>query len=187
MEQNVNPVDYLPRYLTDDGFDLPSLLNDDYFLAIKLLFNNSYYVSATKLLISFIDTIGSIEFGDDGSNTFVRWLDTYVDLTPVGITAEELWEHRNSLLHMTNLDSRKVLAGKVKRLSCYVGTLPKGFPSEGQDQKYFNLQTLIHAVAAGMSIWAATFNTHRNKFETFVRRYDLVVSDNRRLEFNYEQ
>jgi hypothetical protein len=154
--------------LTDEGFDLPRLLNDDYFLAIKLLFNNSYYVSATKLLISFIDTMGFVEFGDDGSNTFVRWVDTYVDLTPVGITAEELWEHRNSLLHMTNLDSRKVLAGKAKRLLCYVGTLPNGFPSEDQDQKYFNLQKLIHTVAAGTSRWAATFNVDRSKFETFV-------------------
>ena len=67
-------VDYVPKYLTDDGFDFARMLNDDFFQAIRLLFNHRYYVSAAKLLMTFIDTAGFVEFGDTGKNTFVKWL-----------------------------------------------------------------------------------------------------------------
>jgi hypothetical protein len=40
-------VDYLPKYMTDEGFDFP-----------RLLFNHRHYVSAAKLLMTFIDKIG---------------------------------------------------------------------------------------------------------------------------------
>jgi len=33
-------VDYLDAYVTEGGFDIPQLLHDDYFPAIRLLFNN---------------------------------------------------------------------------------------------------------------------------------------------------
>jgi len=33
-------ADYIPKYLTEDGFDLPRLLDDDFFKAIRLLFKN---------------------------------------------------------------------------------------------------------------------------------------------------
>lgn len=49
--------DYLESYTSSDGFDMPKLLNDDYFNAIKLLFNSKYYVSCMKLIVSFIDTV----------------------------------------------------------------------------------------------------------------------------------
>src|SRR5882724_4472208 len=109
-------VDYVRKYMTDEGFDFPRLLNDDFFHPIRLLFNHRHYVSAAKLLMTFIDSVGFLEFGDTGDNAFVKWLDAYADLTAVGVTAEELWEHRNSLLHMSNLDSRRVLAGRITRL-----------------------------------------------------------------------
>ena len=48
--------------------------------------------------MTFIDSAGFLEFGDTGDNTFVKWLNAYADLTAVGVTAEELWEHRNALL-----------------------------------------------------------------------------------------
>ncbi len=42
---------------------------------------------------------------------FSKWLAAYADLTPLGVTAKELWEFRNGLLHMINLSSRAVTAG----------------------------------------------------------------------------
>jgi hypothetical protein len=36
-----------------------------------------------------------VEFGETGENTFRKWLETYTDLTDVGVAFEELWEHRN--------------------------------------------------------------------------------------------
>ncbi|MCW3099756.1 MAG: hypothetical protein JWL77_5374 [Chthonomonadaceae bacterium] len=178
-------IDYIPKYLTEKGFDLPQLLHDDFFLAIKLLFKNGLYVSSAKLLVSFIDSIAFVEYGDDGI-PFVRWVDEYVDLGSVGITSEELWEHRNSLLHMTNLDSRKVLAGKVKRLLIYVGNLPSDIPSENNHAKYYSLQKLLAAIDNGINHWIASFNMDRNKIEVFVSRYDLIISDRRRLEINLD-
>ena len=134
-------ADYLEAYTTPDGFDMPKLLNDDYFNAIKLLFNSKYYVSCMKLIVSFIDTVSYLEFGDI-SEGFVRWLKMYASIKKLGITEQQLWEHRNSVLHMSNLDSRKVLAGKEKRISFCVAR--SGYVSSPYlDTQYFNLNDLI--------------------------------------------
>lgn len=58
-----------------------------------------------------LDTVAFIDKGDVKDN-FCLWLDAYADLKPPGITAKELWEFRNGLLHMTNLHSRSVATGK---------------------------------------------------------------------------
>jgi hypothetical protein len=176
-------VDYFRKYFSQEGFDFPGLINDDFFAPIRLLYQNQHYVSTAKLLMTFIDSAGFIEYGDTSStsNTFVEWLNTYTDLTSVGITSEELWEHRNSLLHMSNLDSRKVISGKVKRLMFYVGNLPPGMPTESNDAKYYNLHSLIMCIIKGCSRWFDSYNIDRSKFESFVKRYDLIVSDARML------
>jgi hypothetical protein len=100
--------------------------------------------------MNFIDSIGFIEFGDPGDNTFVKWLNTYANLTGLGVTAEELWEHRNSLLHMSNLDSRKVIAGRVRRLAWLVGV---GAPSsmDTPEYKFYILFELIKVLADACS------------------------------------
>ena len=112
--------DYLQLYRTKDGIDFPQLINDDYFEAIHLLWNNWKYVSALKLMFSAIDTWGFVEYGPDDVACFTRWLDEYCDLKSVGVTSGELWEFRNSLIHMTNLDSRKVRSGRTDRLALQI-------------------------------------------------------------------
>lgn len=106
---------YLLEYMKPNGFDLPRLLNDDYFNAIRLLWNNKQYVSVMKLLLSFLDTVAYLDSGDTPGN-FQKWLNNYADITSLDVTADELWELRNSLLHMTNSDSRKVARGEVRRI-----------------------------------------------------------------------
>lgn len=170
--------DYLTHYMTEEGFDLSRLVNDDYLLAIKLLYNNRHYVSALKLLMSFIDTIAFLEF-DDTHRNFQKWLDQYVNLSDLQIVSDELWEMRNSLLHMTNVDSRKVRKGDVQRLMFYVGTLTKGLPDKTDEAKYFELMGLIRAVAYGVDRWANSYNIDRTKFQIFVDRYDRIISDSR--------
>lgn len=167
--------DYLMKYLVDGTFDMPQLINDDYYLAIKLLFNNRHYISCLKLLVSFLDTVAFIEAG---KGNFVPWLVTYADLTPVGITGEELWELRNGLLHMTNLDSRKVLSGDHARLIPYVGQrdLP---PSSDPTTKHFNVSALLAAIAVALGKWFATYRETPDKMVSFIQRYDRVVSDSR--------
>lgn len=169
--------DYLEDYLTPNGFDMPSLVNNDYFEAIKLLFNNGHYVSCMKLLVSFIDTIAFLEFGDTRNN-FLKWLDEYADLDTLGVSSAQLWELRNSILHMTNLDSRQVLNGKQKRISFCVAK-PGFAPEEDFETKYFNLLDLINVVANALSKWIALFNANPDKFTTFIERYDRVISDDR--------
>jgi len=167
--------DYLTHYMSEEGFDLSRLINDDYLLAIKLLYNNGHYVSALKLLMSFIDTLAFLEF-DDTPRNFHRWLDQYVDLNDLEIVPDELWEMRNSLLHMTNSDSRKVRKGEVKRLMFYIGTLTKELSNKSDEAKYFELMGLIRAIAYGIDKWANSYNIERPKFQSFVDRYDRIVS-----------
>ena len=117
-------MDYFGKYFTKEAFDFSALINDDFFQPVRILFNNKHYISAVKLLLVAIDSISYIEYGDIQENTFVKWLNDYSDIGRLEITPEELWEQRNSLLHMSNLDSRKVTSGHYRRLIAYVGKLP---------------------------------------------------------------
>jgi hypothetical protein len=177
-------VDYLKKYVSDGHFDLPRLINDDYFKAIKLLYNAGHYVSAAKLLMSFLDTIAFVDMGDVSGN-FSLWLERYADLTALGITSKELWEYRNGLLHMTNLNSRAVAKGLTARLIIYVGRLPQTMPNAQDGEKYLNLKELLETVAGAVSKWIEHFNRNPNKLVDFVKRYDLTVSDSRIASFTY--
>jgi hypothetical protein len=171
-------VDYLDAYVTDEGFDIPRLLNDDYFRAIKLLFNERYFVSCAKLLMSFIDTLAFIDTGNDKGN-FIPWLDTYADLASLGITSKELWEFRNGLLHMSNLRSRAVASGKTAPLILSVGRPTKPLPAYRNGEKRFNLKDLIDTITYAVSRWIDMYNHAPERLPDFVTRYDLTVSDTR--------
>ena len=173
-------IDYLEEYVKDGLFDLPRLINDDYLRAIKLLYNDGLYVSAAKLLMSCIDSIAFIEFGDISGN-FIKWLEAYANLDPLGITSGELWEFRNGILHMTNLNSRAVSKGKSKALILSLGALQRAPALEDPARKRLDIRKLLYAVAKAISKWAGTYNNDRNKFVDFVARYDLTVSDSRLL------
>ena len=171
--------DYLTTYLTEAGFDLPRLINDDFFEATKILWRGKKYISALKLIFSTIDTLGFIEFGDVDSS-FINWLHDFCALEELGVTAEELWELRNSLLHMTNLESRKVQKGTVKSLVIVVVHPDADFPQEVDGLKCLDAFRLITVtVPDGVSNWIKAYNEHRDKFVSFVERYDKVVSESR--------
>ncbi|PTV96024.1 hypothetical protein C8J27_103355 [Rhodobacter aestuarii] len=170
--------DYLVEYTDGPVFHFDRLINDDFFDAIRVLFNAGHYVSASKLLMSCIDTLAFVEFGDVRGN-FADWLSRYCDLSLVGLTPEELWEYRNAVLHMTSLDSRRVIKGEVARIAPYIaerGTKP---PLKGDTEKPFNLLDLIDAIALGICSWGASFNSSPEKVVDFIARYDVTISDKR--------
>jgi len=170
--------DWLEMYTTEAGMDLPRLIHDDYYLAIRLTFNNRKFVSSMKLMVSFVDSIAYIEYGDiDGA--FVKWLGQYADLALLGITGEELWELRNGLLHMTNIHSRAVLKSKVRRISFRVGG-PADYPRELDGIYYFDFATLlVSVIPEALRKWISTYNDTPEKFPKFVERYDETLSDSR--------
>ncbi len=174
--------DYLVHYTDGNHFRFIELIHDDYFQGIRTLFNAGLYVSCAKLLMSCVDTLAFVEFGDTQSN-FASWLDSYVDLSPHGITSKELWEFRNSVLHMTNLSSRKIVTGKISPIMPYVGT-PDMLPVGPDGAKPFNLYGLIDSVATGVGKWAESYNADRDKFLKFIERYDTTISDSRLAYFS---
>ncbi|ATA53271.1 hypothetical protein CKY39_08650 [Variovorax boronicumulans] len=180
-------VDYFGSFFTKDGFDFTGLLNADFFQPVRILFQHQHYVSAAKLLLVAIDSIAYVEHSETTrENIFVRWLNTYADLAPLGITAEELWEHRNSLLHMSNLDSRKVVSGRTRRLVFFLGELPSSVKLDQSTTGYYNLQKLILAIGEACGRWCETYDTDRSKIEAFVKQYDLIASDARMMHVNLE-
>ncbi|MCY4669366.1 MAG: hypothetical protein OXC29_15455 [Rhodococcus sp.] len=174
---------YLQLYLTEDGFNFPKLINDDYFVAIHLLWNNRKFVSCLKLVFSAIDTLSFVEYGPDRRDCFTSWLDEYCDLGAIGVTSGELWELRNSLIHMTNLDSRKVRSGSTDRL------LPR-FTHPDRDvapfvdgMKVLHVARFVRAVLPrGIEKWLQSYNQDPGKFAEFVERYDTIVSEARLVE-----
>jgi hypothetical protein len=172
--------DYLVQYVSGTTFRFAELIHDDYFKAIRTLFNAELYVSCSKLLMSCVDTLAFVEYGDRPGN-FTDWVDNYVDLAPHGISADELWEFRNSILHMTNLASRKVTAGKVSPIMPYVGG-PETMPSISPNlPKPFNLLGLIKTIGNGIEKWGEAYNTDRDRLLKFIERYDSTISDSRML------
>lgn len=131
--------------------------------------------------MSCVDTLAFVEYGDVPGN-FTRWLDAYVDLRILGISSDELWEFRNSVLHMTNLTSRKVISGKVSPIMPFVGRL-NSQPIQPGLAKPFNLYGLI----AGIGKWGESYNSDREKLLKFIERYDTTISDSRVAEFSYIQ
>lgn len=172
-----NQIDWLTHYTTDEGVDIPRLINDDYFAAIRLTFQHGMYLSSMKLLMSCIDSIGYIEFGSH--NSFKEWLNQYAQLEKLGITAEELWEMRNGILHMSNLESKKIIQGKVRRISFFVADNKASFFHETEHVYYFNFKELINVYADALKVWMSSYNEIPDKFLTFITRYDKTVSDNR--------
>jgi hypothetical protein len=171
--------DWLTHYSSEAGIDIPALIHDDYFVAIKLTYNARLYASSAKLLLSCIDSLAFIDFGHTSGPAFVLWLKAYADLSLLAITPEELWELRNGLLHMTNLSSRKVAAQTVRRISFRVGG---DSGSEEDGIYYFRLMDLIEAFSRATERWLRTYNEDRSKFPIFVERYDETVSDSRTLQ-----
>lgn len=179
-------VDYFGKYFNEEGFDFTRLLNDDFFQPVRILFNAKHYVSASKLLVIAIDSVSYIEYGDIKENTFIKWLKVYSDIEQLGITPEELWEHRNSLLHMSNLRSRKVANGKVRALVSYVGELNPDVALDDSKTGYYNLYSLIQVFGNACGKWCSTYGDDRSKIHSFVERYDLIASDARMLNIEYE-
>ena len=106
-----------------------------------------------------------------------KWITTPVadiDLKPLGITAEELWESRNGLLHMTNLDSRAVGRKKVRRISLHSGAKPF---YEHDGVHYFNFYELLMEVGRSHVRWLETYNHDFGKRVDFVSCYDKTISD----------
>ena len=176
-----NIPDYLDIYLTESGFDFGKLLYDDYFEAIHLLWNNKKYISCLKVLFSAIDTFGFIEYGSNsGKNCFVEWLDTFCNLDHCAVTSRELWELRNSLIHMSNLDSRRVLSGSIERLTPQITDPKQNTVPVPDGSKPFHVALFVLVVLpSGIEKWLSSYNQDREKIYSFVERYDRIVSEAR--------
>lgn len=179
-------VDYFGKYFNDNGFDFSALINDDFIQPVRVLFNAKHYVSAAKLLLVAIDSMSFIEYGNIPENTFIKWLNEYSEIGRLDITPEELWEQRNSLLHMSNLSSRKVQQGKVRSLVAHVGKLPPNVNLNVKDTGYYELYELIMVVGQAVGNWLNTYGDQREKIHSFVERYDLIASDARMQYIHYE-
>jgi hypothetical protein len=174
----INQEDWLKIYFDNNGLHIDRLINDDFFEPIKLLYNQKYYVSSIKLLVICIDTISYLEYGDI-TGAFIKWLDNYCSINELEITSVELWEFRNSLLHMSNLDSRKVKKKIVRRLMFYVSDVNTNYSIGSKDCKYFKYFDLVNIVSLGIVKWGETYNSKPNKIIEFINRYDRIISEKR--------
>lgn len=167
--------DYLNKYLTEGEFHLKKLINDDHMEPVKLLFNQKSYISSFKLLVSLIDTIAYLEYGDVKRN-LQQWLDNYSEISELDITSDEVYQLRNSLLHMTNLNSRDVLKKKHRRLS--IAICKKGYPTQYHDEiVYFNFTDFLFIFDEAVDRWVDSYKDSKKQL-TLIERYDEVLRDN---------
>jgi hypothetical protein len=172
-------TDWLAAYVTPSGLNVHDLLGDDFTNAIKLLYAHKHYVSAMKLIVSFVDTVAYLDLGDVKDN-YVTWLSKYAALGPVGITPSELWEFRNAVLHMTNPLSRKVLSGNVPPLCFYSNPWSKAVHIDRDSgTKAFSFEALYETIIDAIDTWTKTYSGNLSRQLEFVKRYDTVLSEGR--------
>ena len=170
----------LDKYLTDEGFDYNRLLDDDFLDAIRLLWKHNHYIPALKLLFIMLDTLAFVEFGDD-QNVFVKFMDRYFDLSRVNVTALELWEFRNGLLHTTNPDLRKVRLKKVPRLVIMV-TSPDhelAIQNTSLGKSFHVVRFFKEVMPVGIVNWIQAVNSEKRQFEVTKRYSNIVLSWNK--------
>ena len=176
---------FLDKYCHGGHFQFSQLINDDHFEAIKRLLNQGFYVAAIKLLLAAIDTFGYLAYGK-GGDSFKRYVDAYFDLSVLDVTTDELWELRNSLLHMTTYDSYKVADGKVRRLIIVIGPFPSGAPQETPDGRNLDIYELFFEAAKSTQRWGAAIFNDQQELDGFLSRYETVISENRMTKFYFK-
>lgn len=172
------PDDYLEKYLTRDGFDFISLIDEDFLEDIMFLFHNQKYVSAVKLLMVAIETFGFLEYGDS-ENNFKNWLKNFADLSDLRLTIDELWEYRNSILCIKNYQSQEEAHNQYSRLSFCISDKEADFSRANDGERFLNLQTLLSLVTLGIVNWISLIDEDESKFGTFIDRYERIISGTR--------
>lgn len=179
--------DIYSKYIKDGIFHSAEMVNDDLFEPIRILYNKAFYISACKLLLIAIDSVAYVEYGDSYENIFIKWLKEFANLGSLGISEEELWEHRNSLLHMSNLESRKVAKGKVRRIAFYAGKKPDCIGELGTELGIYGLYELIQTFGKGIGAWLDSYSSSQKDWEPFLERYERIVSDGRMVPVVWQE
>ncbi len=169
--------DFLKIYMTESGLDMNRLLDDDFLDAIRLLWNDKRYISALKLIFPYIDTLAFLEFGE-GKSYFVEWLDTYCDMRYLGVTSSELWQLRNSVVHMTNTISKRVAAGRENQLNVLITHPDVDVPEFSDGMKSLHLsRLLLRVLPNGLKEWADSYRGDSIRQYELILRYDTILSD----------
>lgn len=170
---------YLESYKTEDGFDILRLLEDDFLNSVRLLWNERQYTSAIKLLLSSIDTVSFLAYGDE-PNAFCKWVDAYVDLDELKVNSTELWELRNGLLHMTHNESRKVSQGRTKRVIYYMGS--KQDFGDDSEVVYLHSNQFLASILNAISKYTKEIAASKESMDLFISKYNLIFSDSRYIK-----
>lgn len=166
--------DYYSRYVKDGYFDIAALINDDFVSAIRILWQAKHYNSALKLLLCLVDTMSFVSTGRSSPGNFKGWLSKFVDLAGVGISADELWEHRNAVLHLSTYESNKVRDGSVRKLVPYAG---RRRPPPSEEHAYYDMHALLMAVFAGLGKYLNAMDQSEDMRRIFCENYEKTISD----------
>ena len=165
---------YYEKYVKDGIFDITALINDDFVNAIRILWQAKHYNSALKLLLCLIDTMSFVSTGRSSPGNFKQWLSKFVDLQSIGVNADEIWEHRNAVLHLSTYESNKVRDGSIRKLVPFVGrrSLP---PSN--EQTFYDMHALLVVVFAGLGKYLNIMDESEEMRRIFCDNYEKTVSD----------
>ena len=166
--------DYYGKYVKDGVFDMTALINDDFVNAIRILWQAKHYNSALKLLLCLIDTMSFVSTGRSNPGSFKQWLSKFVELQGLGVTADELWEHRNAVLHLSTYESNKVRDGSVRKLVPYAG---RRSPLPSNEHAFYDMHAFLMAVFAGLGKYLAAMDQSEEMRRIFCDNYEKTISD----------
>jgi hypothetical protein len=126
-----------------------------------------------------------VVYGDKAKN-FHDWVEAYLDLPRLKVTADELWEFRNSLLHMNNNTSRKVSAGKTRPIIPYFGggPLPEEYSGDSPIAVLMNGDDFVAQTLNAIEAFCESVKSDKEKLERIFSAYDNIFSDSRYLDIS---
>ena len=118
--------------------------------------------------MSFVST------GRSSPGNFKKWLGKFVELQRIGVTADEVWEHRNAVLHLSTYESNKVRDGSIRKLVPYAGRRP---PLPSNEHIFYDLHAFLLAVFAGLGKYLSAMDESEEMRRIFCDNYENTVSD----------
>ncbi len=166
-------ADYDSRYIKDGHFDIAAMVNDDFVSAIRILWQAKTLQLGSETTPVLCSTRWlTCRPGKNNPGSFKQWLNKFVNLQRVGVTAEELWEHRNAVLHLSHYESNKVRDGSVRKLVLYAG---RRCPAPDREHKYYDMHALLMAVFEGLGAYIAALNESDVMRKIFCDNYEGAV------------
>jgi hypothetical protein len=155
--------------------------------AIKALHREQCFEQSLVVLYALIDTVGLVDnqFGKTSANrtTFKNWINTYVNVSSLNVSADDIYAARCGILHSFSSESDLSRKGRAKEIQYYLDqSNSEGFKILTQSNHQTNVITVpliefFNEIKSGMEKMIVSIDFKnaevQSRISSILRRYVL--------------